>query len=72
MSAVDGFVALRVVRSGAGEPSVPAFAPPAGWRLVDEPDHLVASPGECYAFLAGPRGAHGAVAIAWPGVDIAA
>ncbi len=66
------YACIRLVRRRAGEPARAKIALPPGYELTRKPNHAVASPGEYYVFLKGPKGAAKDVRIDWPGVEIAA
>jgi hypothetical protein len=63
---------IRIVREEPGTPGKPKITLPPGYALETGGNYEVASPGEYYVFLKGPKGAAKGVAIEWPGVKVRA
>lgn len=63
---------IRVVREEAGTPAKPEIVFPQGYALHTETNYEVASPGEYYVFMKGPKGVARDVRIRWPGLRIKA
>jgi len=66
------YACIRVVRSQPGKPASPTLVLPEGYSPVEARNHTVASPGEWYAFIQGPKGVARGVRIAWRDVPIQA
>ncbi|MFP4057687.1 MAG: hypothetical protein ACLF0G_12545 [Candidatus Brocadiia bacterium] len=66
------YACIRVVRGQPGEPGAPTLELPKGYRRVEARNHAVASAGEWYGFIQGPKGVARGVRIAWPGVRVEA
>jgi hypothetical protein len=66
------YACIRVVRQEAGTPAKPKIVLPSGYALHTQANYEVASPGEYYVFLKGPKGTARDVQISWPGVKVRA
>jgi hypothetical protein len=64
--------AFRVVRVRPGDPAQPQITLPAGYEILPGANYSVASRGEYYTFVRGPRAAGIEVRVDWPGVPIRA
>ena len=67
-----GYACIRVVRKQPGRPGKPRIDLPSGYERVTDGHHELASAGEYYVFLKGPRGVAPGVRIGWPGVEVEA
>jgi hypothetical protein len=59
------YASIRVVRETPGEPSKPEITLPEGYELHTEGNYEVASRGEYYVFLKGPKGTARRALITW-------
>ena len=66
----EAYASIRIVKADVGFRTRPEIQLPPGYRLYDRGHYAVASPGEFYVFLGGPRGTANNVRIRWPGVEI--